>query len=121
MHAPTIAVLEKKKLFKKLKASKNIILSERLPYIEFMKVLDRCEFIVTDGGSNQEEAYYFGKPCLILRSTTERIEGLGGNVVLSKNNFDSINDFFNNYKKYTSNQIQLKERPGRIIVDALLK
>lgn len=121
MHAPTIVVLEKKNLIKKLRTNKNIILSERLQYIEFMKILDRCEYIITDGGSNQEESYYFGKPCLILRSATERIEGLDENVVLSKNNFDTITDFFNDYKKYIRKPIRMKKRPSEIIVDALTK
>lgn len=119
MHAPTIVVLEKKNLMKKLKANKNIILSERLSYIEFMKVLNGCEFIVTDGGSNQEESYYFGKPCLILRSATERIEGLEENVVLSKNNFSIIKEFFDGYKNYERKPIKVKVKPSEIIVKAL--
>lgn len=119
MHAPTKLVLKKKELMKKLKANKNIILSERLSYIEFMKVLDRCEFIVTDGGSNQEESYYFGKPCLILRSATERIEGLNENVVLSKNNFTVINNFFINYKQYSRKAIKTKQRPSEMIANYL--
>ncbi len=121
MHAPTILVLEKKGLMQKLKAHKNIILSERLSYVEFMKVIDGCQFIVTDGGSNQEESYYFGKPCLILRSATERIEGLNHNVVLSKNNFDVIKDFFKNYKKYAKKPINPKQRPSEIIVNTVTK
>src|SRR6185369_2536116 len=32
----------------------------RLPYSEFLDLLKNAEFIVTDGGGNQEEAYYLG-------------------------------------------------------------
>ncbi len=38
------------------------------------------EYIATDGGSNQEESCYLGKPYLVLRKETERQEGLGENV-----------------------------------------
>lgn len=59
-----------------------------------MKLLKGAEFLTTDGRSNQEECYYLGIPTLLLRKTTERIEGLGKNTVLSKLNFDTIESFF---------------------------
>ena len=77
------------------------------------------EFVITDGGSNQEECYYLGKPCLLFRDKTERLEGLGTNVVLSK--FDKkITDFFiENYERYQYPQIQVDRTPSKIIVDFL--
>jgi UDP-N-acetylglucosamine 2-epimerase (non-hydrolysing) len=120
MHKPTQLVLEQKGLLKKLMENNNIILSERLSYIQFMKLLNRCEYIITDGGSNQEESYYFGKPCLILRTATERIEGLGENVVLSKNNIQVIREFFKNPYQYKQKRISLQERPSEIIADYLI-
>lgn len=120
VHKPTMLVLKKRGLFQKLQKNKNIILTERLSYIEFMKVLYGCEFIITDGGSNQEESYYFGKPALILRSATERIEGLGENVILSKNNLDTIKDFIADPQKYKRPKVSLKTKPSKIIVDYLL-
>jgi len=41
-------------------------------------------FVVTDGGSNQEECAYLGKPTLLLRKATERKEGLEEHCVLSR-------------------------------------
>ena len=65
--------------------AENIIHIPRLPYVDFMHLIKGAEFMVTDGGSNQEEMYYMGKPCLVLRNNTERIEGLKKNVILRQN------------------------------------
>ena len=40
-------------------------------------------FVITDGGSNQEELSLLGKRTLLMRGATERREGLDDNVVLS--------------------------------------
>lgn len=97
----------------------NIILSKRLPYVEYMHLLKQSEFMITDGGSNQEEMYYMGKPCLLLRNYTERTEGLSRNVVLSKNKKEVISDFMQNYKKYRYPAIKITRNPSKIIVDHL--
>lgn len=121
IHKPTMLVLEKKQLLQGLRENKNIILCERLDYIEFMQLLQKCEYLITDGGSNQEEAYYMGKPALILRSATERIEGLNGNVLLSRNDLQLIRTFLRNPNKYKRNPVAMKIKPSKIITDYLLK
>lgn len=119
LHSSTKAVLERLNLLEKLKQSKNIYIFERIPYITFTHIINNSEFIITDGGSNQEETFYLGKPCLILRRETERIEGLGKNVVLSKLDFTIIENFINNYKKYESPPLEEKIYPSKIIVEFL--
>jgi len=100
---------------------KEVIFMPRLRYIDFVKLLENSQFIITDGGTNQEEAYYIGLPCLLLRNYTERIEGLRKNVVLSKENKKIIKNFINNYKKYRKNRLLSKKSPSKILVDTLLK
>lgn len=52
-------------------------------YPEFVKLMERSSLILTDSGGVQEEAPAFGKPVLVLRTTTERPEGIeSGNAVL---------------------------------------
>ena len=54
----------------------------RIALIEPLDVLDahnfmaRAHLILTDSGGVQEEAPYLGVPCLVLRDTTERPEGV---------------------------------------------
>jgi UDP-N-acetylglucosamine 2-epimerase (non-hydrolysing) len=49
-------------------------LLQPLDYPEFVLLMARCLFIVTDSGGIQEEAPAIGKPVLILRERTERPE-----------------------------------------------
>ncbi len=100
---------------------KGIVFSPRLSYIDFINLIEKSEFLITDGGSNQEEAYYMGLPCLLLRNYTERIEGLGENVVLSKENTRVIKAFMKNYKKYRRHKVDIDMKPSKIVVDYLLK
>lgn len=52
-------------------------LVEPLPYADFVRLLARADFIVTDSGGIQEEAPTLGLRYVVLRSVTERPEGLG--------------------------------------------
>jgi UDP-N-acetylglucosamine 2-epimerase (non-hydrolysing) len=120
IHGPTMVALKDLGIYNSILQNRNIYPVERIPYIEFMKTLELCEFIITDGGSTQEEATFLGKPCLLIRSYTERIEGLGENVVLSKNNAKIISDFIVNYKKYTRSKVIFNKKPSCVIYDRLV-
>jgi UDP-N-acetylglucosamine 2-epimerase (non-hydrolysing) len=119
MHQLTVDFLKSIGSDMELLANQNVIPVPRLPYPEFMKLIKGAQYLVTDGGSNQEEAYYMGKPCLLLRKHTERIEGLGENVILSKLNKQIIKHFQDNYRKYNRSPILSKISPAKIIVDYL--
>jgi UDP-N-acetylglucosamine 2-epimerase (non-hydrolysing) len=88
---------------------------ERLSYLDFMHLLAGAEFLVTDGGSNQEEMYYMGKPCLLLRNRTERIEGLGENVILSRNKRGTVVNFFKDYRRFARPPVRLRVPPSKLI------
>lgn len=61
----------------------NIILCDPLPYQDFIKKLSRAMFVITDSGGIQEEVAYLGKPVVIFREHTERMEGvLSGGAML---------------------------------------
>lgn len=51
------------------------------PYEEFVNLMARCHFILTDSGGIQEEAPALGKPVLVLRDATERPETLASGAL----------------------------------------
>ncbi len=54
----------------------NINLCDPLPYLDFIYLMKRCYFILSDSGGVQEEAPALGKPVLVLREVTERPEAI---------------------------------------------
>ena len=54
----------------------NIFLIKPLQYEQFVYMMDKSLFIITDSGGVQEEAPSLGKPVLVMRDTTERPEAL---------------------------------------------
>jgi UDP-N-acetylglucosamine 2-epimerase (non-hydrolysing) len=59
----------------------NIFLIKPLAYDKFVNLMNKSIFIITDSGGIQEEAISLGKPLIITRETTERVELLNLNGV----------------------------------------
>jgi len=123
LHPITRNVLKKDnmRLYIRLENNKRIQLKERYSYFEFIKLVSNSEFVITDGGSNQEELSYLGKPTLLFRKVTERIEGLGQNVVISNFDWKKIENFVENYKEKHTQFLNAKISPCQIIVNYLKK
>lgn len=56
----------------KSKLDDNIILTDPIGYIDFMKCTKNAELILTDSGGIQEESTFLGVQCITLRTSTER-------------------------------------------------
>ncbi|GGB54814.1 non-hydrolyzing UDP-N-acetylglucosamine 2-epimerase [Blastomonas aquatica] len=54
----------------------NVALLEPLDYLNFTRLLQIADLMLTDSGGVQEEAPALGKPVLVMRDTTERPEGV---------------------------------------------
>jgi UDP-N-acetylglucosamine 2-epimerase (non-hydrolysing) len=63
-------------VYQLLGANQRVALTAPANYEDFIWLLDRCHFAVSDSGGVQEEAPSLGKPVLVLRDTTERPEGI---------------------------------------------
>lgn len=80
---------------------KNVFLIKPLKYENFVYLMSKCYFIITDSGGIQEEAPTFNKPVLLMRENTERPEALeSGAVKLVGTNKEliikSANELINN-------------------------
>jgi UDP-N-acetylglucosamine 2-epimerase (non-hydrolysing) len=54
----------------------NVHLIEPLEYPEFIEMIEKSTIVLTDSGGLQEEAPSLGKPVLVMREVTERMEGV---------------------------------------------
>jgi UDP-N-acetylglucosamine 2-epimerase (non-hydrolysing) len=69
----------------------NVHLIEPQPYLPFVYLMNRSTLILTDSGGVQEEAPSLGKPVLVLRDTSERLEAVtAGTVILVGTDVDRI-------------------------------
>lgn len=59
-----------------LNGVKNIYLIEPLSYPYLILLMSKCFLVLTDSGGIQEEAPSLGKPVLVMREVTERVEGI---------------------------------------------
>jgi UDP-N-acetylglucosamine 2-epimerase (non-hydrolysing) len=71
----------KKVVYKVLKNSPRIHLTEPLDYLDFIKLMNKCFLVLTDSGGLQEEAPCLGKPVLVIREVTERPEAVEAGTV----------------------------------------
>lgn len=90
LHGPTELALRRCGLLKSLQSHPGFRLAPLLPYPQFMREVIHCRYLLTDGGSIQEEAAYLRKPTLLLRRRTERTDGLADTVRLST--WDPVQD-----------------------------
>ncbi|MBN2016438.1 UDP-N-acetylglucosamine 2-epimerase [Candidatus Dojkabacteria bacterium] len=121
LHPTTRERLKSLNLYKKLEKDKNIELHERFDFLDWIRVCNESEFVITDGGSNQEELSYLGVPTILFRTETERKEGLGENIVLSELKPGIINNFVENYKKYKRPFKTTKISPSQTVINYLKK
>ena len=70
-------------LLEALKNNPNMHLIEPAGFLDMISLESQCSMVITDSGGVQKEAYFFQKPCLILREQTEWVEIVeNGNALL---------------------------------------
>lgn len=122
LHPPTEKQLERTGLRRRLDENPQIEIRPRYTYFDFFALLQRADFVVTDGGSIQEESSYLGLPCLLLRRATEREEGLGANAVLSNYDREVVGEFVRGFTAYRrSPSAENRVRPSDIIIDSAIQ
>ena len=68
----------------KIEANKNILIIDPVPFLDVIALEKNASMIITDSGGLQKEAYFFEKPCLILRPETEWKEIVeNGNAIIT--------------------------------------
>ena len=68
-------------------------MTDLVGHSEFLGLLAAAPFVITDGGSIQEECAMLGVPTLLWRKHTDRPDGVGDNVVLGRYDRSITRDF----------------------------
>lgn len=118
-HRITEIKLQELGLMDEISADAGFVTVPRMDYFDFMKLLKGSQFVITDGGSNQEELSYMGKPALILRKSTERNEGIGENALLYHGDPSEIDYFVDHYMDYRRDEAAYQERVADLILDKM--
>lgn len=101
-HNPTRLAMERWGLAPLIEGCRIRILPPQ-DYFSFITLLRQAEFVLTDGGTVQEECYYVGRPCFLMRRRTERQEGIGENIVLGGFDRHKLTAFAKQYHTMTRN------------------
>ena len=59
----------------------NLVLCQPLDYLPFVAMMINASVVLTDSGGVQEEAPSLGKPVVVMRDVTERMEGTASGMV----------------------------------------
>jgi len=99
------AVLETS-LYKSIISENLITITEPVSFFDMIMLEKYCSLVMTDSGGVQKEAFFFKKPCVILRPETEWVELVeNGNAILASASPDKIKKaytyFSANIKKLT--------------------
>lgn len=77
LHPRTSKMMEQlldSKLLKKIQESNLLTIIDPASFLDMIALEKNAELIITDSGGVQKEAYFFKKPCIILRPQTEWVE-----------------------------------------------
>lgn len=119
LHPTTRERLRSLGLMEELSQNPNILLHERFGFVDWINICSKAEFVITDGGSNQEELSYLGVPTLLFRNETERREGLGKNIVLSKFDPEIIRQFLSSPVDYRTPSFLTDAYPSEVILQTI--
>ena len=72
LHPRTKKSLIKHNFWDKFKSIKNLIYTDSLGYLDFMKLVTNSKIVITDSGGIQEETTFLQIPCITVRENTER-------------------------------------------------
>jgi len=77
LHPRTARLMKKgldERFLKKLQSEERIKITGPVSFLDMILLEQHANMILTDSGGVQKEAYFFNKPCIVLRKETEWVE-----------------------------------------------
>ncbi|MBW3621746.1 MAG: UDP-N-acetylglucosamine 2-epimerase [Actinobacteria bacterium] len=119
VHGPTSETLAKGGFLPRLERA-GVELETLVPHGAFVGMLRAAPLVITDGGSIQEECALLGVPTLLWREHSERPDGIGRNVVVSRYDPDTIDAFLADPERWRVPPATDLPSPSAEILDDLL-
>ncbi len=126
VHPRTLKMIEYHGLTSEFEKIDNLKMTEPAGYTEFIKLLMRSKFVMTDSGGVQEEATFLRVPCLTLRDTFERPEtiSIGTNTLCGLNSgfiLNKVKEIYTGKYKKGKIPVLMDGKAAKRIVKILLK
>lgn len=84
-------------VYERLQTSKNMKIIPPASFFEIIELEQNAQLVMTDSGGVQKEAFFFERPCVILRPETEWVEIIEhGAGIISDADYDRILSAYNN-------------------------
>ena len=101
LHPRTKKLLENLQTKNQKLLTKNLTIIDPVGYLEMVWLIDNCDFVMTDSGGLQKEAYFFEKQCITLRDETEWVELVecGANTLVGADK-EKILEAYTNHSKF---------------------
>ena len=112
IHPRTLKMVKTFKLESMLK-NDNFVILNPLSYLEILELLQDAEFVLTDSGGFQKEAFFAKKPLITFRKSTEWYDTvrIGTNVLINPEDDIDIDSFINNLDNLKAKYLTLEENP----------
>ena len=117
MHGPTRRALGEGAL--RRLAGAGVEVTPLTGHAAFAGLLASAPWVITDGGSVQEECALLGVPTLLWRDRTERADGLGANAVLSRYDPAAVAEFLADPQRFRRPPAIPAANPSQKAVEAL--
>ena len=106
-----------------MKQSVRILILPPVSFLDMISLEKNAKLIMTDSGGVQKEAFFYEKPCIILRSETEWVEIVENNAgIIADADFDRIIDAYKvlSVGNMTFPQLFGNSRAANIILDRII-
>lgn len=88
-----------KELYQEVKNNSNLLIIPPVGFREMILLEKKCAMVMTDSGGVQKEAFFFKKPCIILRPETEWVELVEcGSAIIADANAKRISEAFSYFR-----------------------
>ena len=112
-------------LKEKLDSNSNFLIIPPAGFLDIIALEKNARIVITDSGGLQKEAFFFEKPCVILREQTEWVEIVeNGNAILAGSNYDKIVSAFDeliNRNDFTFPQFYGDGQAAHFICDKIVE